>query len=353
MSTNFVTPAVLATAGTQPINANSFNFQDFTYPIDLGAIPELNHYVIFYINEPIRTQYSFNPKALPGGTKTKNPIAAAVNASGGINPQSQLNQNVAASQAAGNAQGNSSTFTANNSQNTTKTKMAICLYMPPNIVTNYGANWNEEDLGFGGNAAQAVGEGWAKMHAGDTTGLFQDLGGSGIVKALFQSLGTNLIQGIDAITSLNLTGVASSNLRVAFNPHQEVLFRGIRFRVFQFDFQFTPRSEDEAILTDNIIQAFKFYAAPEINQGLAGPFFIYPAEFDIQFWSNGKPNDFLNKISTCALTNITVNYTANGMFTSFKPTKSPQINGVTVQTNLSLQFMELELMTKERILAGF
>jgi hypothetical protein len=130
-----------------------------------------------------------------------------------------------------------------------------------------------------------------------------------------------------------------------------MIFKSIGFRQYQFDFKFTPRSEQEALNVANIIKAFKFYASPEVKYGEGSPrYYIYPAEFDIEFWSNGKPNDFVNKISTCACTNVGVNYTSAGVWSAFRP---GDFNGVPVETSLSLQFQELEIITKNRVLQGY
>jgi len=126
-----------------------------------------------------------------------------------------------------------------------------------------------------------------------------------------------------------------------------MIFKGIGFREFQFDFKFTPRSPQEAQTALNIIQCFKFYSAPEIKTGADDArYYIYPAEYDIEFWSNGRPNTAINKISTCACTSVNINWTGSGGWSSFR---TGAINGAPVEVNLSLQFKELEIMTKNRI----
>jgi hypothetical protein len=130
-----------------------------------------------------------------------------------------------------------------------------------------------------------------------------------------------------------------------------MLFRGVGFRTWQFNYKFTPRSEQEASNVFNIIKALKFYASPEVNKGAGQPrYWIYPAEFDLEFWANGRQSNFLNKISTCALTDITVNYTGSGGWSAMRP---GTFNGVPVETHMSLTFQELEIITKERVLNNF
>jgi hypothetical protein len=73
--------------------------------------------------------------------------------------------------------------------------------------------------------------------------------------------------------------------------------------------------------------------------------YVYPSEFDIEYFINGSPNDNLNRISSCVLTEMNVNYSPNGVFSTFP-------DGTPTQINLTLNFVELETLTKERIEAG-
>lgn len=340
-------------APTVGIDLKDFDFTDYTYPIDLAGNAGLNHFVTFYIYE--NSQSSFVGKnSLSGSSLTpKNPIASIISSSGTFDQNSQINQNSikdAANSAITGATGAAKQLFSNK-----KTKMAISLYMPPQIATTYSADWSKEDLGIIGSGVDQIKNAWnngsGKSWTESRDARNQNI--ADLIKTGVMGMVGNAALALSAVSQTAISSIASAQLGIAINPHAEVIFRGMSFRGFQFEFKFTPRTEDEAIVCDNIIQAFKFYAAPEVNfAGLSGPFFLFPAEFDIQFWSNGKPNDYLNKISTCALTNISVNYTANGMFTAIKPV-SNRINGVTVETNLILQFAELELITKQRVLEGY
>ena len=80
--------------------------------------------------------------------------------------------------------------------------------------------------------------------------------------------------------------------------------------------------------------------------GSSGRFFIPPAEFDIKFFFNGSENENINKISTCVLTTIDVNYSAGGSWTTFQ-------DGMPVEIGMILKFKELELMHKGRIQDGY
>ena len=183
--------------------------------------------------------------------------------------------------------------------------------------------------------------------AGDISRMLKEMG-AGLVSQGLNAASDALKSSVGATT--NVLDAASIATNIARNPHMEALFRTVGFREYQFDFKFTPRSEQEAQNVQNIIQAFSFYASPEIKQGDSAKYLIYPAEFDIEFWSNGQQNNFVKKISTCACTGVSVNYTASGGWSAFRP---GSMNGVSVETSLSLSFMELEIITKSRVISGY
>jgi hypothetical protein len=81
---------------------------------------------------------------------------------------------------------------------------------------------------------------------------------------------------------------------------------------------------------------------PEIEgSDLTGRTMITPSTFDIEYF----PNTHLHKISTSVLQSVQVNY--GGDRPQFFDDDHP------VETQLSLGFKELEIITKERIAKGF
>ena len=78
-----------------------------------------------------------------------------------------------------------------------------------------------------------------------------------------------------------------------------------------------------------------------------------PSTFDIAYMYQGKINSFLNKISTCFLTTMDVQYGAE-RFTAYEPTEGNFGNGPPPQrTQITLNFNEMEIITKERIAEGY
>jgi len=83
---------------------------------------------------------------------------------------------------------------------------------------------------------------------------------------------------------------------------------------------------------------------PEVSarDGL-GRTLIAPSTFDIEY--SNTVRDQLHKISTCVLESVNVKYGG----------ERPQFfkDGYPVETQLDLQFKELEIITKERVMAGY
>ena len=99
----------------------------------------------------------------------------------------------------------------------------------------------------------------------------------------------------------------------------ELAFKGLNKRKFQFQFKFLPKNKKEADEVRNIIFAFRANAAPEFVGGnRQGRKMRVPNTFDIQYMYDGNENQYLQKISTCVLENITVTY-GGDRFRTFTP----------------------------------
>lgn len=329
-------------APLRSVDTKQYTYASFIYPLDLGSPKSgKDHYVVFHINETSTTQFQsikVNGKAptdQPRISRNQERDAQEGDGVGGLNTKGATPNG--GEPTGNNGNGVVQTATDALKQPIRRVATTIILPMPNEIQTVYGAEWQAEALGAGADFTNMI-------KGKETLGEALKSAGAGTLP----TLGTMLNQ----FTSLNLKDALSRGARLAINPHQEVIFNGIGFRPFSFSFRFTPESEDEAVNIDNIIRAFKFYAAPEILKGTAGRFWIYPAEFDISFYSNGEENEFINKISTCALTDITVNYTPVGKWSAHRPHN--RIKGSpSVCIDLTLTFKELEIMTKKRILQGY
>ena len=123
------------------------------------------------------------------------------------------------------------------------------------------------------------------------------------------------------------------------------------FRKFLFDYRFSPRNRDEAVQIfgepnspkEGIIPTFLRHMHP--TKSKSGLFLSYPSEFLIIYYHNGEENKFVRKISNCALTNMAIDYGAEG-YTTFS-------DGMPTEATIRLEFTELETLTADRIEKGF
>jgi len=130
-------------------------------------------------------------------------------------------------------------------------------------------------------------------------------------------------------------------------PKMELMFEGIGRRNFSFTFMFIPKSAQEAQAVHNIVYKFKYHmSADYVGGGANGQREMsFPDQFDIEYMHLDKKNPNLNKIATCALTKMDVEY-GGDRYVTYE-------GGVPQTTKLSLSFTEFEIITKEHIKAGF
>lgn len=217
----------------------------------------------------------------------------------------------------------------------------IILHISERVTSGYSANWETADIG---GLVGAVASG--KMSA-------ESLFGGGDLGTMAQSggeLGDYALRKLGKIANVagfdSLSNVIEATSKKVENPYKEQLFRSMGFRKFGFDYRFSPRTAEEAdtIFGDKgIIKTFLLHMHPTRSQN--GLFLTYPSEFLIIYYHKGEENTFVRKISNCALTDMTIDYGAEG-FTTFE-------NGCPTEATIRMQFTELETMTTDRIEGGF
>lgn len=330
-----------------------YSITDYTYPTDLMSSDYGQNYVVFYINVSVdskllkdpsrgKTVGDFSPRTrsdVAGKEYTKGQAAAGTIAqatiAGGAVGAVVGRDFESASKVAGAAGLTTAvgvvavgTQTTNFSRQQKRLETAIALHVPNTLNIRYGANWGEEDLA-GFHMGATVGQELAKAFQGGGSKTLSTLGSVGA------ALGLNLPEVGNALQAQ--TGMAP-------NPRKEQLFKNLDFRTFQFDYQFYPRTEKEAANVLQIIKTFKYHMHPEFKD--EGKFlYIYPSEFDIVYYQGLEENLNLHRHTSCVLTEMNVNYAPQGQFTTFA-------NGMPTQINVTLNFKELALMSKELIDEG-
>ena len=277
--------------------------------------------------------------------------------------------------------------------------------LPPGIQAQYQPVYRQVNLGVGGAAAiKALG-------SNDTSSLAANL--QQAAQAILPEFGASAIaQGANAISGFfGVQGQLDANVLQGlttgkvFNPYTEQLFSQMNFRNHSFAIKMLARNSKEAKQIFDIIRYVKMGAHPKISSSgesvlnslgsgldraefekksgtkyndlqkdgtkklkdqidkinqLSGRFFELPDHFSLdyvrmnpdegEFNSNGSmPLHY--KMTDCVCSGVSVNYTPDNQYTSFK-----NISGDMIQVPaiiLNLQFTEVKLLNQNDIASGF
>ena len=368
---------------TAPINRTQQSTKMLSYPIDVGADPGIGnngHYIMFFINEQQSTKLKFGDETekAQGGLNLqkeiqKRKIPAVIKEFdtkiGGF-LQKAFSNAISSNLISGYTDviGNLKTDTTGrikhdpikrttrvNDKNstikiqrpqTTRLDTAITMYMPTSIKVNYGAEYKNQEIGvFTEMAATLIATGTKdgealKAAIGKES---EKVGEAGIRQGL---------KGIANIPGFGGALEAKEMMSgVIFADRMELAFKGIGKRKFSYEFKMMPRSQAEADEIKKIIYAFKFNMMPEYEGDTKGRKLIVPNTFDIQYMYQNAENSYLNKVSTCVLESMDVTY-GGSRFKTFDAS-STDAGAPPVETSISLNFQELEIITRERVREGF
>lgn len=240
-------------------------------------------------------------------------------------------------------------------------KHIVALPLMSRPSATYKAGWVDMDLGIAGGIMRAGTLSEAGSTAMDLMNSLRDPNGdpSAVLNKAFEnpafrgplsSLLYKKMVNADVFGAGVGESIEKSTARTA-NPFREQLFKTMGFRTFTFAYTFNPKSRAEALEIKNIIDLLKYYMHPGLTQD--NFFLTYPAEFNIKYFYDGMESNYLHKISTCALTDLAVDYGSDNDFIVFKPESDGVNYGIPTEISLKLEFTELELLTKERIAQGF
>lgn len=284
------------------------------YPADVGQMTRSKHYVQFFVNEQSHASASLGIGAYEGQSN-----------------MNRENSNVSIQRAP-----------------TKRAAGSIALYMPSQLNVSHKINYGEAEIGA--------------MVAGMAAGV-QSMGAEGgVLDRLVQSAG-NIKDAATAGAMARIAGLGeaagATGARAAVeiatgtitNNRTEMKFEGIDRRAFSFTFRLLPRSQDEAQRIQQIVSIFRASAMPEFDQtDSLKRTMIAPSTFDIRYMTineNGQhfENPRLNRIGTSVLEGVDVKFGGD----------RPQFfyDGQPTETELTLVFKELEIMTKEKINEGY
>lgn len=231
----------------------------------------------------------------------------------------------------------------------------ITLYTPSNIYANYNLNYDmPEDLLV--VLAQSENFEAAKAGLAALGSPMSDLSEGSLSDKDKWAQSGNAAGKFGRILATGASKTVSMLSRTAVNKRKDVMFTHVGNRTFRFNYTFAPRSVAEANEVNEIIFLFKYFAHPEMLPGYGNFLYLYPAEFDIEYGiipnnpnsgaATHQQNKYLNKISSCVLVDIEVNYAPMDSFQSLE-------QGEPVLTTMSLKFMEIEQLHRDRIGEGY
>jgi len=343
------------------LEQSRFDYGIHQYPEDLGN-NDFGHYILFHIFERNTSKYI---------SPTKSATARAVNTVSGFftgnspgqaDPEEGLSRSSKVSGrpikeelklSASERSGFSTSYNLRQAGKFVQSKDTIALYMPPNIEASYKMNYKNSETGIAGTLMQTagvIGEGQS------LTDYISSQANTANLNTVASSIGEIMgAKGALKITSFlgagDPVGQLNKMINEAPNPALEAIFTNVDFRTFSYNFRFTPRSENEVRIVDDIVRLFKFHASPERMFGeKVGRHLRMPSEFDIFYMYQGTQNTWFPMIHSCVCTGVDVKYGPSGEQQNFRP-----IDGSPppTETNMTLQFTETEIVTKELVKEGF
>lgn len=353
---------------TGPLVGSAYESNTYRFPLDIGNYNR-GHYIVIHINVQEQTNYNFtttkdDPTII---ANRKNYNTPSINTSfnrglqglsdiGNAINTTSLGQSFSSLLSGAFNTINEYTGISNTIKNygriegartIKRTTDTIALYMPDTV--NFITNQTFAELQMTGLPAAALAAGAsavdAKMSGKDLSDFTKNM--TPFVASYFLN-NQNLLGGMGQ-------QMFAASYGVVQNPMLDVIYSSPQFRTFNFEFMFYPKSEKEAEELLKVINRLQFHQAPEIKKEYNGFFLVPPSEFDIKFYYNGAENPNIQKMSTCVLESINIDYAPNG-YTAYevpgqtKPTFGG--TGMPVAIRMNLQFKELEVLTKQNFEKG-
>ena len=239
---------------------------------------------------------------------------------------------------------------------------SILLQVPSNVQDGNAVNYGDSSMntligaaaGIVGNAMGKGGEELAKIQKQGLSKTLENFG-TGVKDdaqkrfANSQGVGQAAQDFMNAKLTSSALGVFGGNVSAQdllarqtgqiFNPNLELLFDAPTLRSFTFSFKMTPRSEQEAKQCKLIIRSFKQNMAPKANteSGIDGTgiFLKTPNIFELRYRKGNRDHPFLHKFKQCFLTDFSVNYTAEGLHTTYD-------DATPISMQMDMTFKEIE-----------
>jgi hypothetical protein len=346
---------------TASLESTKYTTKAYSFPGDVAAQPgtgNQGHYIMFFINQQQNAKLGFGGEKLGAGQKSMEEESSRTKKEK-TKVKAQLNTDFIDDAASSNVRKTENKFKYSSKKGSTlsvprpptvRLDTAITLYMPQMVAFTTSAQYQDEVVG---DAAAAGANVYQEILNGQKSGL--DIA-KDAMKRLGKDIGEGMInKGIGALSIIpgieGAKDVFFAQRGFIKAPKMELFFKGIGKRKFQYTFKMTPRNDAEMQEIRKIVQAFRLNMLPEFEDGdRASRRLTIPNTFDIQYMYNGKVNQYLHKISTCVLESCDVKFSGEGKYQTFTADKEGAPPTV---TEMSLNFQEMEIITKERVAEGY
>ena len=262
-----------------------------------------------------------------------------------------------------------------------KHKQEILLYMPQDVSTSMSTSWGGKEIT---NTAAIALRAYANLTGGDYDAAIQAVGSGvpGFTKGLPSSVAAGLVNmGLNATgaqTNLGMNDILGGTAGVITNPNTEMLFGGPSIRNIGFKFKMAARSEREAKNMLTICRRFQYHASATFGgdspisagvvKGLSNfgnatkekkektkisnkeiksfadsnNFISVPDLCLFKYMTGNNVNTYLNQYKACAITNVDVNFTPDGSYSTL-------VGGYPSAVELTLGFVETKIIYKGEI----
>ena len=337
--------------GLGPTSSNTLS-----YPINVDTDPKQGgHYIIFHINTRVNGKLH-TPKTKKDFTKIQADLQKFLNQS--VDVISQVDSyNEIQSRVVGGAKMKKAE--KNTSRNTSivqkklpvkRHERSIALYMPPNVQVSYQSKYAEQDIGFLAGGVDKAIEVFART-PGDNVSKAQAAAKS--VKPIVKEAATAALQKAADVVATGAKALQQLASGTVITPQMEMMFEGVGRRNFSYTFNFIPKSEQEARIVEEIIHMFKFYMMPKYSDSTTRREMDIPGTFDIEYMYQGERNNFMNRIHSCFLSQVDVQY-GGDRFTAYEGTTGNRGAGAPPQkSSITLNFTELEVLHQGHITDGY
>ena len=222
----------------------------------------------------------------------------------------------------------------------------IILPIPQNVSDSNSVTWGEDTLdplsaagvGIFGEGVKSLKESAQKIVEAAGSYSTQLANNTALKQAFISKLAGESVNNLGG--NVSTSGLIARTTGMVMNSNLELLFQGINLRGFQFTFDLAPRSRKEAEEVKGIIRTLK--STMSARNGGAGTgnnrsgFFIdSPSVYQLTYKMGPKKHTFLNTFKPCALTDMSVNYTASGTYATYE-------DGSPVHLQMTLAFKEID-----------